>query len=63
MEYNQDVKVEPAGWDFELTNNHLSVSFQCSICTLLSRDAVEIECKHAFCLVCLDGWEKEKIVR
>jgi len=52
---NQSVEVKPpvVGWDFELVDNHLTTSFQCSICTLLLRDAVETECKHVFCLVCL----------
>ena len=46
------------GFDFEVVGQYAK-EFECPICLLLLRDAMDLNCSHTLCESCLEKWGKE----
>ena len=50
-------ETQNGGYDFTLLETERGEGLDCTICTYLLKDAVELPCSHAFCKTCLQKWE------
>ena len=50
---------ETIGYDFHLEDG-VPTEYQCLICHLFIRSAMELPCAHAFCELCLAKWEQKE---
>lgn len=50
------------GYDFEVIGD-IGKDFECPICLLLIKEAVELPCAHVFCKLCLENWQANPMER